>query len=363
MGTNDHLAFVKVVGPWNNVTSDKMEDHRGRRGRRCHGGMEAWSSVMDQMPLEYRLQILKQKIDLYFKWRHVANITALFAEQAMNPAQIMAQMQYAPYDKESECLEKKLLAEMNAFSSGLSHTDYQQFDKTALMCLHINPGGIEVTKEEDGTTGWWLPLEQNFIAWRSMGYQQPISAFRTTGGLMSMTIDESGNLNAVFKGTQLWRTDLDGLDFTNNLVYISPPNELPDLRPKPPALPMEPIATAIRGAIKSLPNDYNLPWVPRSQLCSEEDFKSRFEQLTVACGYPFNPTEDCQAAFANYFPCFNFLLRPSKKHDHGMDTFVEFSVILHIMSESPPSYWKAMAIDEPWDEEFAHAMDILGLGV
>ena len=40
-----------------------------------------------------------------------------------------------------------------------------------------------------------------------------------------MTIDESGNLNAVFKGTQLWSTDLDGLDFTNNRVDISPPNQ------------------------------------------------------------------------------------------------------------------------------------------
>ena len=85
--------------------------------------------------------------------------------------------------------------------------------------------------------------------------------------------------------------------------------------------------------------------------------------LTAACGYPFNLTKDCQAAFANYFPCFNFLLRPSKKHDHGMDTVLEFAIILHIMSESPPSYWKAVAIDKPWDEEFAHAIDILGLGV
>ena len=319
-------------------------------------------SDMDQMPLEYRLQILKMKIDLYFKWYHVANLTALFNGQAMNPAQIL-QLKNAVYNSESECLEKKLIAEMDAFSSGLSHKDYKRFDKSALMCLHINPGGREVTKEEDGTTGWWLPLKHNFIAWRAMNYQQPLSKSRITTGLLSMTI-ESGNLNVVFKGTQLWHTDIDGgLDFKNMHLDISPPNDIPDFRPQPPALPMEPHATAIREGFRALPNDYNLPWLPRRKLCPRKDLQSRFEQLTKACGYPFKPTEDCQAEFANFYPCFNFWVRPSKKHDHGMDTMMEFSAILHMFSESPPSYWKATAINKPWDEAFAQAIDILGLDV
>lgn len=321
-------------------------------------------SPMDQMPLEMRLQNLKMKIGMYFQWYQVANISTLLHQQTMNPAQIM-QLAHAVYNSESELLEKKLLAEMEEFSSGLSHDDYHQFDKSALMCLHMNPGGSTITTEEDGATGWWLPLKHNLVAWRSMGYQQPLTQLRTTAGLMSMTI-ESGNLNVVFHGNQMWRMDLDGLDFTNMQIDISPPNELPpyklpDLRPKPPALPMEPLATGLRDAFKRLPNDYNLPWLPRDQLCSETYFNTTLHQLGAACGYPLTPTEACLAAFADFYPCFNFLLRPSRNHDHGMDTMIEFSIILHVMSESPPWYWAALAIDKPWDVEFAYAVDVLGL--
>ena len=144
-------------------------------------------------------------------------------------------------------------------------------------------------------------------------------------------------------------------------VDTSPPNEIQDLRPRPPALPIEPLATDIQKAFNSLPNDYNLPWLPRDQLCSQNDLQYRFEELRKACGYPFNPTIDCQVAFAIFYPCFNFLLRPSEKHDHGMDTMIEFTIIVHVLSESEPWIWKELAIDEPWDDEFAQAVDILGL--
>lgn len=355
MGTNDHLAFLKVEGPWNDGMSDNMEDTES-------------ASVMDHMPLEYRLQIQKVKLGLMFQWWQVANVKALFFEQGINPSQIMAHMQSAPYDSS---LEKKLLNEMDAFSSNLNHTDYQQFDKSALMCLHINTAGIQVTKEEDGTRGWWLPLKQNFVAWRSMGFQQPLSAFRTTAGLISMTIDESGNLNTVFKGTQLYRNEVDGLDYKHNELDMSTPNELPpynlpDLRPPPPSLPMGPLATQIRVAYQSLPRDNNLPWVERDLLCSKDDFQYRFDQISGVC-FPFIPTQaptpKCLRAFIDFYPCWNFYLRPSKRHNHGMDSLVEFGILLHMISEFDPSYWKQMAIDEPWDEEFTQAIDLLGLGV
>ena len=345
IGANDHLAFVKVVGPWNDGTSDRMENSNG-------------NSDMDHMPLEYRLQILKRKIDLYFKWYHVANTSAVLHKQTVNPAQIL--FSNAIYNSEDEHLLTKLLAEMDMFSSGLSHKDYQQFDKSALMCIHINPGGRQLSKEEDGRTGWWLPLKHNLIAYRAMGYQKPLTTLRMTLGQISMMI-ASGVLIVVFKGTQMWRTDIDGLYFNNMHLGIAPPNNIPDLRPPPPALPMEPDATAIQEAFNALPNDYNLPWLPRNQLCSDIDLQSRFSQLSEACGYPFNPTENCQIEVANFYPCLNFLLRPSKRHNHGMDSFIDFIIVLHIFGESPPFFWKALAIDKPWDEEFAHAINILGL--
>ena len=353
MGTNDHTGFVKVVGPWSEGTVENNDDDDDDNNGYSY-------SAMDQMPLEERLSMQRMKIDLLFKWLHVANITSIIHTQTVNEGQLPA-LQHAVYNSD---LGKKLLGEMEEFSSGLSHTDYKQFDKSAVMCLHINPGGIEASREEDGESGWWLPLHQNFAAWRVMGYQKPLQKIRTSAGLLSMSI-ESGNLNVVFEGTQMHYNDVDGLDFTNMRVDISPPNQLthniPDTRPPPPLLPLEPYATAIRGAMKSLPNDFNLPWLPRDQLCSDLDLRTRHQQLARACGYPFTPTEDCQAAFAIFYPCYNFYLRPSRSHNHGMDSLMEFATIVHLFIDFPPSYWLTLAIDHPWDEVYAQAVDVLGL--
>jgi len=346
MGANDHLAFVKVEGPWNDGTSENIEDSNGY-------------SPMDQMDLEDRLMIQRRKLQMYLQWSQIANVTGLFRTSATNPAQIPALLQM-PYSSEPE---KKLLAEMDEFSADLSQTDYRQFDKSALMCFHINPAGAEVTTEEDETTGWWLPLKQNLLSWRSMAFQKPISALRFTMGLLSLKIDESGNLNAMLQSPQYWKTDVDVVDYKNMELQVAPPNaithHIPDIRPQPPALPMEPLATMIREGLKALPDDYNLPWMPRDDLCTEED--SKFKQISKAC-YPFNPSMECAAAFINFYPCLNFYLRPSKIHNHGMDSFNEFVPVVHLMSEMPPSYWKQMAIDKPWEEEFEQAVDDLGLG-
>jgi len=347
MGANDHLAFVKVEGPWNDGTVENSEDSDGY-------------SPVDTMDLEDRLMIQRKKLQLYLQWSQLANVTGLLSTTATNPAQIPALLQM-PYNSEAE---KKILAEMDEFSAGLSQSDYRQFDKSALMCFHINPVGAEVTTEEDDTKGWWLPLKHNLLAWRSMSFQQPLSALRFTMGLFSLNIDESGNLNAMLQAPQFWKTDVDVVDYKNMELQIAPPNaithHLPDMRPQPPARPMEPLATMIREGLKALPNDNNLPWMPRDDLCSEEE--SRFNEISRAC-YPFTPSMECAAAFINFYPCLNIYLRPSKKHNHGMDSFTEIIPVIHLFSESPPSFWKQMAIDKPWEEEFEQAVDNLGLGI
>ena len=170
ISTNDHLAFVKVVGPWNDEMSVRMEESNG------YSDMDQYPDLDRSMTMTQRLDILKNKIDLYFKWYHLANISTILQEQTSNPAQL-ALLSTAPYDSDSECLKWKLFAEMGAFSAGLSSKSYKRYDKSALMCLHMNPMGIESSTEGDGTTGWWLPLNHNFIAWRAMAYQQPMSKF------------------------------------------------------------------------------------------------------------------------------------------------------------------------------------------
>jgi len=364
MGANDHLAFVKVEGPWNDGTTGSSDDSNGQQAAM----QAAMQAVMDQKSLEERLEVQRMKLDLYFKWYSVANISGLLGTQIANPAQIPALLQM-PYNPE---YEKKLLAEMDDFSSDLSHTDYQQFDKSAMMCLHINPGA-KATKEEDGATGWWVPLERNIIGWRAMSFQQPISALRVTTGLVSLRVDDSGNLNAAFQGSQLWRSEVDGPDYKNLELHVAPPNavthNIPDIRPQPPALPMEPFATQIREAFKALPNDNNLPWMPRDQLCPQTDYPGLLVQMDMKCGPPFNPYPnpfthpECRAAFINFYPCLNFYLRPSKKHNHGMDTINEFTPVMHAINDFPPVFIGSIAGAEiPWDDEFEQAMNILGLG-
>ena len=347
MGANDHLAFVKVEGPWNDGTSENIEDSNGY-------------SDIDAMDMEDRLENQRKKLQLSLLWLKLANIKRLMRTSTTNPAQIPALLQM-PYNSEPE---KKLLAEMDEFSASLSQTDYRQFDKSALMCFHINPAGAEVTMEDDGTNGWWLPLKHNLLAWRSMAFQQPISALRYTMGLLSLKIDESGNLNAMLQAPQFWKTEIDVVDYKNMELQIAPPNaithNISDIRPDPPARPMELLAKMIRKGLKALPNDYNLPWMPRDELCSEED--SRFEQISGAC-YPFNPSKECVEAFINFYPCLNFYLRPSKIHNHGMDSFTEIIPVIHVLSEIPPSHWKKMATDKPWEEEFEQAVDNLGLDI
>jgi len=351
MGANDHLAFVKATGPWGETLVNNEDNN----------GLWPENDVCDEECVASRLQVQKMKLELYWQWYHVANITGLLLSQASNKAQIPALLQM-PYNPQNE---ERLLAEMEEFSSGLSQTDYQQFDKTAMFCLHINPvGGI--TTEEDDTKGWWAPLNQNLVAWRSMGFQKPFSILRSTFGFTSMTVDGSGNLNVVFMGPQLYHIDIDGLDFKNMELHIAPPNavthNIPDIRAQAPALPMEPHASIIRAIRMSLPNDYNLPWMSRDKICP--NVKTRLDQVKMACQYPFNPAlPGCLEAFANFYPCLNLYMRPSKEHNHGMDSLLDFAVVFHAIMDFPTVLMEMVADDTPWDEEFAHAMDNLGLGI
>ena len=145
MGTNDHLAFVKVKGPWKNHYSEPD----------LEGGLD--SSQMDHETVveslkcanrstEVGLMKLKAKIDLYFKWYKIANIPKVI-EQAFNPAQF-PQLAGLAFD---DSLEKKLESEMEDFTSDLSHDDYQTFEKTAFMCLHINTAGYGHVTEGNAT--------------------------------------------------------------------------------------------------------------------------------------------------------------------------------------------------------------------
>merc|ERR1719184_557788 len=126
---------------------------------------------------------------------------------------------------------------MESFAEGITHEQFHNFEKSSLLCFHMDIDGIEPTKEGD-LDGWWLPLRHNILSWRGINLQEPMSKNMVTFGHASMTVsDDNKFLTVVYKGNQLFRTDLKGIDFTNMTLYIAPPHNMSDTRPIPPQLP------------------------------------------------------------------------------------------------------------------------------
>ena len=59
------------------------------------------------------------------------------------------------------------------------------------------------------------------------------------------------------------------------------------------------------------------------------------------------------------YPCYHLLLRSSQDYSHGIDDLTPLSVFAHIIREYDPQFLSLLAHDEPWDEEFEHAMATL----
>ena len=123
-------------------------------------------------------------------------------------------------------------------------------------------------------SGWWLPLKQNFIAWRAIAYQEPLSKYRFSAGLVSLNV-EGGNLNVAFDGRQLYRVDQKGLEWKNMRVDIASPNDIPDARPFRPNSPHPFYVNYFKKVLEALPSDYCLPWADMERLCPKGEFESR----------------------------------------------------------------------------------------
>ena len=350
MGTNDHLAFVKVRGPWKD-TITKHED--------ISDSNQVSQRFLDWIKMKFRLKNMAAKNLLHLRWLKVSNIGSPLFNHSLNPEQFKY-LKEMHYGEETELLETKLLTEMDDFSSGLSKAQYSNFSKTALACIHIKPDQIETTKVGQ-QTGWWIPLKKNILGWRSLVYQKPIPKVTVVAGLVSLNLQD-GNLNVMFQGTQFFKYDLDsnGLDAINMRLDISPPNNIPDSRAPAPSKPSKSFfsqANLIRTAYSLLPDDHELPWEPRELLCPKSKFEQNFDELTAACGlYMTNRTNKCVKQFLNFYPCFNYYLRPSHKSiKHGMYSILELLAVLHIFKEAPFKGWKRLAQEHPWDEEFLEA--------
>ena len=350
---NDHIAIVKAEGNWkNHGASSSTAKRRGGDGTESE---EIPFGTAESTQLTARFYSLLQ-------WLKPLGISKLAHQfHLKNQVPLLKEMSFS---KEYNNLADKLRDEMKTYSSDIGNNQYHDFAKSGLMCLHLNLDGFPFTME-GGTLGVWLPLSHNLVFWRSMFMFEPLQKLMTVVGVVSVHVNQD-NLEMVYKGTQLFRTDAEGIDYKNLELYVGPPNDIQDTRPSPPPKPNSVAANKARKQIGLIGSNIRTPWAPREKLCPADQFDQKFERLKNECPQyftepkPFNMTQ-CYDAFSRTYPCFNYFLRSSEKFSHGIDGLSEFSVVAHAFRESSWEFMKALAIDEPWDDEMEIALEKLGL--
>ena len=91
MGTNDHMAFVKVEGPWKDTNSISSAVKKQN---------------IESMPLKKRLKNMAAQLGLYFQWQKVGKVDNIVSRM-LNPEQFkyLSQMHY---DNETEISTLKI---------------------------------------------------------------------------------------------------------------------------------------------------------------------------------------------------------------------------------------------------------------
>ena len=143
---------------------------------------------------------------------------------------------------------------------------------------------------------------------------------------------------------------------------------------KKPGFKDKALAKKLHDTINKLPSSKCLPWADPKKLCPDSqlfpttqpngEVVRGFDTFEEACTNAHqSPTKffQCRNAFANFYPCFSKYLRSSKKCSVGIDGVIDVGVIMHLMSEAPWDSLLMIASDEPWDEEFEKALNLLGL--
>lgn len=341
----DHLAIVKAEGSW--------KDH----------GMDGTTSIIDETDSEEIPYSFWDKAHLYsrvysmFLWfRKFLKQRDLF--QQMHLKEQTPLLQNIEYSKKSKTLGRKLRREMKEYSSDIDKEQNKDFAMCGMTCLHMNIDVFPFSQEGE-TVGVWLPLNHTFLFWRAMSFFEPLGKFMSLAGVVSVHVKKD-NLEFVYKGTQTYRADIEGIDYANLRLYVGPPNDVVDTRPSPPEKPTGTAANLARKAINFLGSNKRTPWAPREKLCPEDQFKSKFSTFKTECSESFGSLS-CVAALSNIYPCYNYLLRSSEKFSHGIDGMLEVGVVLHVMLEFSWDFLKLLAIDIPWDEEMKDALKALNL--
>jgi len=345
MSANDHLAIVKAEGNWKNHDASISNTDIGDIN-----GEENPLTWVESMQLYFG--VIHRTLWLKYFSGFVELLEQIYLKEQIP---LLKDLAHTP---ESQTFGDKLREEMKTYSSDIDNEHYHDFSKSTMGCLHINTDGIPISKEGE-TEGWWLPLNQNLVAWRAVTFFEPLRKFALVLGVVALHVN-NGNLELVFNGTQVSDMDIEGIDITNIRLSVGPPNNIKDTRPTPPEKPTSLIDNAYRYFINAQPPNKLTPWAPREKLCPKQLFDKKIQQLETAC------TESgglrCLDALAKAYPCFSYFLRSSKKFSHGIDGMLEIIVLQHLMGEASWDVLKTFAGDDlPWDEEMEEALEKINL--
>jgi len=346
MAGNDHLAFTKTEGDWpiQPVRDYDIQDD-------LHSDTE-----LDLSPLEYATLSAKSQLRLFetLMWMGAMQLPNIFQNQTVLRAQFPL-LKKLEFTDETQATQDRLEREMEEFSDGVSLENFHKADKSAFMCYHMTTDDPVM---EGDVEGWWTPLKTPILSWRAFALQSPNEKFLIFIGPSYITVD-GDKLKVVYDGRQAFRSDIDGIDFSNVKLYIAPPH-VPDDRPAPPMKPSWFMRHTLGAALLNSAPHKKLGWVKRDILCSKEFFDKTFNEYTTSCERKLESVA-CYTNFIKFYPCFNYYLRASQKFSHGIDGLAEVIAVKHFSGELPWSTVRELVEQKPWDDEMDQAIKLLDL--
>ena len=257
---------------------------------------------------------------------------------------------------------------MGSFGANITLRHLYGLEKTSTGCLHMNIEGLQII-EENGRQGAWVPLDKNLLAFRAMYLMDPLVKLVIPSGILSFHIEgqkQDRSVATVFKGVQMFTSEEseDGLQLgKSRLDIFNDGRPVNDSRTSAPLNPPAFLTELIKNQSNILPINKCLPWASREKMCPWAEFESIFQKFKLNCGDLINLPEEskskqeaCRDAFVNFFPCFNYFIRPSKKCSRGMDGIGDMRTIFHTFTEVPWDILKRFAWEKPLDDDFEAAL-------
>jgi len=259
---------------------------------------------------------------------------------------------------------KELKGTMGLFGSNVIPKHLSGFQKSSQACLHMNIEGFQGLHEDNGRLGGWVPLNKNLLAFRVFYLYKPKIKLLIPSGFTSFHIDGKSVKN-VFTGLQMFSSESeDGFQLSKSRLDIfNDGKPVTDSRPPAPLKPPALMLNKLKMLNEKLAINTCLPWASREKLCPKANLESIMANFKLLCSdllhLPAASPEKqgkCREAYVQFFPCFSYFLRSTKKCSRGIDGIVDFRVSFHGLSEFPWDLIKQFATEKLLDSNFQKAL-------